>query len=180
MKSLESKSRVHLAQRAVQASQLLLAFIRQRSFNSHYYLEAICSTNTALSHPGEQTQNTQTHRHTDYYNPWRPARLGLIMLYSGTPLQRPPLGNTILAVIQAYRGGGFVLYTNCSFGTWVPGRYTEVAFIEGFHCTTVLTLRSRCMMGFVRWCSLATALVTSEKICNTECSLIIADSANTT
>ncbi len=31
-----------------------------------------------------------------------------------------------------YRGGlycGVVLHTNCSFGTWVPGRYTEVAFI---------------------------------------------------
>ena len=24
------------------------------------------------------------------------------------------------------------MYTNCSFGTWVPGRYTEVAFIQGW------------------------------------------------
>ncbi len=34
-----------------------------------------------------------------------------------------------------YRGGlywGVVLYTNCSFGTWVPGRYIEVAFIQGW------------------------------------------------
>ncbi len=34
-----------------------------------------------------------------------------------------------------YRDGlywGVVLYTNCSFGTWVPGRYTEVAFIQGW------------------------------------------------
>ncbi len=33
-----------------------------------------------------------------------------------------------------YRGGvywGVVLYTNCSFGTWVPGRYTEVAVKRG-------------------------------------------------
>ncbi len=27
---------------------------------------------------------------------------------------------------------GLFLYTNCSFGTWVPGRYTEVAFIQGW------------------------------------------------
>ncbi len=24
------------------------------------------------------------------------------------------------------------MYTNCSFGTWIPGRYTEVAFIQGW------------------------------------------------
>ncbi len=40
-------------------------------------LEVIRSTNTALSHPGERTQNTQTYiriqtdRLIDYYNPWR-------------------------------------------------------------------------------------------------------------
>ncbi len=33
-----------------------------------------------------------------------------------------------------------VLYTNCSFGTWVPGCFTEVAFIQGWplrgvHCS---------------------------------------------
>ncbi len=26
---------------------------------------------------------------------------------------------------------GVVLYTNCSFGTWIPGRYTEVAVKRG-------------------------------------------------
>ncbi len=34
-----------------------------------------------------------------------------------------------------YRGGlycGVVLHTTCSFGTWIPGRYTEVAFIQGW------------------------------------------------
>ncbi len=35
-----------------------------------------------------------------------------------------------------YIGVAFIeelfLYTNCSFGTWVPGRYTEVAFIQGW------------------------------------------------
>ncbi len=27
---------------------------------------------------------------------------------------------------------GLFFNTNCSFGTWVPGRYTEVAFIQGW------------------------------------------------
>ncbi len=40
-----------------------------------------------------------------------------------------------------YRGGlywGVVLYTNCSFWTWVPGRYTEVVFIQGWPLRGVL------------------------------------------
>ncbi len=33
-----------------------------------------------------------------------------------------------------YIGVAFIkgLYTNCSFGTWIPGRYTEVTFIHGW------------------------------------------------
>ncbi len=31
-----------------------------------------------------------------------------------------------------------VLYTNCSFEIWVPGRYTEVAFIQGWPLRGVL------------------------------------------
>ncbi len=34
-----------------------------------------------------------------------------------------------------YIGVAFIeglFYTNCSFGTWIPGRYTEVAFIQGW------------------------------------------------
>ncbi len=46
-------------------------------------------------------------------------------LYSGHP-EEQNFGRII------YSGGlysGVVLYTNRSFGTWVPGRYTEVPFM---------------------------------------------------
>ncbi len=43
------------------------------------------------------------------------------------------MGNNILAAIWGWPllRGCFVHKINCSFGTWVPGRYTEVAFIQG-------------------------------------------------
>ncbi len=70
--------------------------------------------------------NAQTHKTTREYP--------IDCTYSTVePLyKRPPLGNNIWPL---YRGGlywGVVLYTNCSFGTWVPSRYTEVAFIQGW------------------------------------------------
>ncbi len=55
------------------------------------------------------------------------------------------------------RGGQVVLYTNCSFGTWVPGRYglyTEVAFVERLFCTQTvhLGLGFLAVMAFIqRW-----------------------------
>ncbi len=58
------------------------------------------------------------------YSAWNPSIIIVAM---------HPWGNNILTVI--YRGGlygGVVLYTNCSFGTWVPGRYRPL-FKEGFH-----------------------------------------------
>ena len=59
-------------------------------------------------------------------------------LYSGHPW-----GTTFWPL---YRGGlywGVVLYTTaCSFGTWVPGRYTEVALFRGgrYECSTVVPI----------------------------------------
>ncbi len=38
------------------------------------------------------------------------------------------------------------MYTNCSFGTWVPGRYTEVAFIQGWPLRGV-PLYTLCVMS---------------------------------
>ena len=58
-----------------------------------------------------------------------------------------------------HRGGlywGVVLYTNCSFGTCVPGRYTEVAFIQGWPLikrgSTVQCKRAPSIILFVQSC----------------------------
>ncbi len=40
-----------------------------------------------------------------------------------------PWGTTFWSL---YRGGLYEGYTNCTFGTWIPGHYTEVAFIQGW------------------------------------------------
>ncbi len=57
-------------------------------------------------------------------------------LYSGHPWG---IGRYIeVAFIE-----GVVLYTSCSFGTWVPGCYTEVAVKRGstvYHCICVLKI----------------------------------------
>ncbi len=52
----------------------------------------------------------------------------------------PPLGNNMLAYTE-------VVYTNCSFGTWVPGRYIAVGLYSGWplrgvplYCAKIKTL----------------------------------------
>ncbi len=41
--------------------------------------------------------------------------------YSGNPSIMDTFGNNVLAFIQRWPLLGVVLYTNCSFGAWVPG-----------------------------------------------------------
>ena len=53
------------------------------------------------------------------------------------PIAATLWGTTLIfGRLYNYRGGllilGVVLYTNCSFVTRIPGRYTEVAFIQGW------------------------------------------------
>ncbi len=74
---------------------------------------------------GTHSQNMEEHK--KYEGNSRSYKLTVESLYSCHPW-----GTTFWPL---YRGGlywGVVWYTNCSFGTWVPGRYTEVGFIQGW------------------------------------------------
>ncbi len=56
-------------------------------------------------------------------------------VFNGIPIAATLWATTLIfGCLCNYRGGllilGVVLYTNCSFVTRIPGRYTEVAFIR--------------------------------------------------
>ena len=45
--------------------------------------------------------------------------------------------------------------TNCSFGTWVPGRYIEVAFIQGWPLRGVLLYKGLLKIEVLRYIGVA-------------------------
>ncbi len=86
-------------------------------------------------------------------------------------------GNNILAVIQGWPlYWEVVLYTNCSFGTWVPGRYIQRWPysgwpLRGFHCSAnwdlcmhVVRLLSKTRIPMPWMCWLSLPFITSGPI----------------